>query len=602
MPEKAWMRERWAVLIPQLEALTVDDQEEIKRICDEEKAYWRTRMDKPSALKDPMRFARNRIKQIQPLTDQNSFVDPRDEVRKHIALKYMNFTAEEVEEVNRPSAALVAARMEDQQTIDDPDAVCAKAAELLKSPYWPDRVAALAVTTGRRLGEILHPKSRLSSQTLYSVTFEGQLKRKDKTLLPYEIPTNVLATLVLEAWEGVRSELNRSEDEAMLSTRYGPQVKEAAMQHFSGLIPPRSGGDLYTHLFRACYGCIAVFFYCPERVHELRYESTIYGHYWKLANGEVEYDTAATLHYTDYQVSAAAVMRAGGYRKGTHLDLPGVKVLEVFKEKPAILSQKGKKEETPLLTKTPSKTGNSPVTVKETTKAIFDQIAAKLGLKANAAMLRICEDFYRLEQITGLLTPYYEQLDVDPQQARENAPVETFLALVNLLEQVAQAAEGKVDEAKKPYTAVGYLHALLAAKAKAASGYERRTANKATKDYTKMSLTYLRESRQPGAARERYRRAAEAVMKYNEEAPAPEMRWFINAKALLDLVGGRPAAASDYVDEHATDLKAHHDHYHLSAGVNRKPVAIKDRVLIPEWPEGVNPSSQETPEEETREE
>jgi Telomere resolvase len=586
MPAKAWFRERWDELIPALEALTVDDQEEIKRLCDEEIAYWRTRMDKPSALKDPMRFTRNRIKEIQPLTERNSFVDPRDQVRKHIALKYMNFTTEGWAEVNRPSAALAAARLEDQQTIEDPDAVIVKAEELLRSPYWADRLAALAVVIGRRLEEILSPKSKLYPKTLYSVTFDGQLKRKDKTLLPYEIPTNAPAALVLDAWAWVRNQVDCAGlDEATLSTRYGPDVKAAAQKHFAGLVPPRSGGDLYTHLFRSVYGCIAVFFYCPDRVKDLVYLSHILGHYWVDGNGDLQRDTAVTMHYADYQISSAAIMRANGKTKGIHLDLAGVEVLETFKEKPAILQgkRKGQPQVTGLQTKAPSQTGASLIKPKESTKAIFDQIGAKLGSRVgDDTLVRLCEDFYRLEQVATVLAPFYEQLEIDPEQAGLNAPVLAVQELVQLL------MDATPDANKKDQTPLVYLRELLTAKREFKASYKKRHEGK---DYSVMSLEALRKTRTPGAATELKKRAVDGILAFNDEAQLPESRWFVNAKAVTDLVGGRPGDAKKYIASRA-DVKEHHEKYGLRAGANQKGINIWERVIIPNWPAGVEPTEE----------
>jgi hypothetical protein len=593
MPAKAWMEERWETLIPALAKLGVDDQEEIKRLCEEEIAYWRSRMDKPSALKDPMRFTRNKIKEI-PLTARNGYVDERTGKTQHIALKYMNFTSEEWAEINRPSARLAAARLEDQQTIEDPDAVIAKAVELLKSPFWADRLAALAVVIGRRLEEILHPKSKLHPKTLYSVVFDGQLKRKDKTLLPYEIPTNAPAALVLDAWNWVRGQVDCSGDEQALSTRYGPEVKAAAMKHFAGLVPPRAGGDLYTHLFRAVYGCIAVFFYCPERVHELVYLSTIYGHYWVDTNGDRQRDTNVTLHYADYQIGPLAVMRANGRTKGTHLELPGVEVLEVFQEKPAVLLGKKKKgqSQVPLQTKAPSQTGFSSLRPKEATKAIFDQIGVKLGSRvSDDTLVRLCEDFYRLEQIATLLSPFYEQLAIDPAQAGLNAPLQAVEELVQLLQDATPDAE------KKDQTPVAYLRGLLTAKREFKKSYEKRHQDK---DYSKMSVEALRRTRTTGAAIELKKRAVDAILAYNDQAQLPESRWFVNAKAVTDLVGGRPKDAKEYIEGRA-DVKPHHEKYGIKPGANQKGIDIWKRVIIPNWPAGVEPTEENNTAEEDAE-
>src|SRR4029077_18279745 len=93
----------------------------------------------------------------------------------------------------------------------------------------------------------------------------------------------------------------------------GRLVSAAADRHFSKLVPPRSGGDLYTHLHRAVYGALAVFYFCPRNVLDFRYLARIYGHYWVLeSSGEVQMNYLTTLHYKDYAIGDAAIAAAEG--------------------------------------------------------------------------------------------------------------------------------------------------------------------------------------------------------------------------------------------------------------------------------------------------
>src|SRR6266516_4194905 len=202
---KVWLEERLSVLLPALSALGTAQEAEIARLCEEEIAAWRARptMKKASALRPVMTAARNAIKQL-PLTQENRYKDVRSGQWQHIALKYMNFTDEEWAAMNAISDEKFQARLENQQVIDHPQEVVQRAEKFLHSDRWDDMVTGLAVVTGRRLTEILKT-GRFFPKTMYTVIFDGQLKRKDIALEPYEIPVLVNAELVLAAWRKLRS-------------------------------------------------------------------------------------------------------------------------------------------------------------------------------------------------------------------------------------------------------------------------------------------------------------------------------------------------------------------------------------------------------------
>src|SRR5437879_4774744 len=171
-----WLDERLAVLLP---ALQNGPEDEIARLCAEELAHWRSRpeMKKASSLRVPMTAARKAIKAL-PFTETTRYKDAKTAQWEHLGLKYLNFTAEEWAAMNAQSEEKFAARLEQQQLIDDPAAVIARAQTLLTSDRWDDLVTGLALATGRRLTELLKT-GRFFPKTAYSVVFDGQLKRRD---------------------------------------------------------------------------------------------------------------------------------------------------------------------------------------------------------------------------------------------------------------------------------------------------------------------------------------------------------------------------------------------------------------------------------------
>lgn len=584
MAVKLWLQERWVGLFPALQALTVEQDAEIERLCNEEIEYWRSRDISGSALRVPMTATRKEIKSW-PLTPQNSYVNPRTREKEHIALKYMNFSSEEWAVMNAPSAAKFQARLEDMQYINDPDAVVNKAVELLGSEYWYDLAAALAVLTGRRYEELV-TSGELFPKTLYSVTFKGQLKRRDETLPPYEIPTLCKAHLVLDAWARLR-DLEAGAD--------GRLVSAAADRHFSALVPGRSGGDLYTHLFRSVYGCIAVFYFCSASVLDIRYLARIYGHYWVLeSTGETQHNYLTTLHYKDYAIGDAAILATSGKRQGVKLDLFGVEILEFFKEKVIVPTTKRGVKMAKLdekQTERKSSTGYSILKPRQDTKEMIDQVineeieASNIDGKSTSHhddVLRLfLTEHYQLKQV--------KSLGVDLE------------ALAALLADAARDVEDIREEAKKkkaetytakkrplPVTPLDYLRDVLTDKRTFSESYEKRHTGK---DYTKMSLDDLRDTKTTEATYERFNRAIAAIVAYNDAVSTPDIRWHINAKVLTDLVGGKASLADAYIKSR-DDVKEHNDKYGLSVAYNRRPVSIVERVAVPERP-GEEPDLQE---------
>lgn len=102
-----------------------------------------------------MTETRNQIRALS-LTERNFWLNSRTGKREHMVLKYLNFTEEQWAALNAPAEKKWQERLEEQQLIRDPDAVVAQAVKLLQSQRWDELVVVgLAVTTGRRLAEIL---------------------------------------------------------------------------------------------------------------------------------------------------------------------------------------------------------------------------------------------------------------------------------------------------------------------------------------------------------------------------------------------------------------------------------------------------------------
>src|SRR5262249_47295507 len=145
----------------------------------------------------------------------------------------------------------------------------------------------LACLTGRRVTEVLRVGS-FAPHSRYSVAFQGQLKTRERVMPAYEIPTLCDAALVLAGVDRLRSlasESSINEDD----------LAGVADKHFSSLVPPRLDGDLYTQLFRAVYGCLAVFFFAPPECLDTVYLNRVYGHYWIVeSSGQLQTDYNAT--------------------------------------------------------------------------------------------------------------------------------------------------------------------------------------------------------------------------------------------------------------------------------------------------------------------
>jgi hypothetical protein len=598
---KVWLQERWELLIPALESLTVSQEEEIERICKEEIAYWKSRpqMKSASSLKRPMTDTRNALRDRLELRDDNAWINPRTGDREHLALKYLNYSEAEWAEMNALSEDRWQARLEDRKFIDRPDLVVAKAVELLRGNRWADISAGLAVATGRRLSEVL-AEGEFFPKTAYTIVFGGQLKRQDKILEPYEIPTLCEASLVLDAIQRLRSLVDCSKIAiGQISVKFGPDVVAAAQRAFEPLVPPREGADLYTHLFRSVYGRIACHYYARPETSDLKYMATIYGHYWVInSTGKQQQNYASTLHYMDYVIGDGHGNIDG--RQGIKLSEPGVVVLEVFQPKSVVPVKKKEKKEVSLLP-TVDKKDHSLLRPGQELRARIDDVNEEFGHRTiNETLSAMVDEHYLLRQMVAMLEPMYEQLGTEsPLLALQALLGEGMKLSVNQhlqenwqtsldgVEDLLQDASHDTDGAP-----VVYLKKLLSDKRAFKQSYEKRHAGK---DYSKMSLTELRKTKTTEAAQERFRRAVLAIMAYNDSVSEPEMRWYISPAVVVDLVGGRPSDVKEYLLTRKDELDAHHNKFEqkITPGYNRRPLPITQRIHMEDVPVGAATESSE---------
>src|SRR6266700_192468 len=432
MANKKWQEANLAILIPALSELGTAQEEQIAQLCEKEIAGWRARpsIKKESALRPLMSASRKAIEERIKLTHDNRWKNPRSGKWEHLALKYMNFTEEEWRSLNAISDEKFQERQEQRQFIDHPAQIVARAEKLLSSNRWEDLVTGLAITTGRRLTEILKT-ARFFPKSLYSVTFDGQLKvRQDLDLKPYEIPLLCPAEVVIQAWRRLRSlEDCTGLDKDQVAQKYSRPANENVNYHFTGLIPQKTTRDkLTTHGMRGVYARIAVSWFCPATpvlVSDLSYVNAILGH-WQATTERQMRDFATTEHYCDYVMGDGAGNIDG--RQGIRLQEPGVEILEEFNhtkgttmtdttttQEQAQNTQKGKAKSSASRTKEPKTRGT--LTVQAGSYDIFCTKMEERGIhgdwKHDAMLVDVMNHDAVAHQMYTLLAPLSEDLGTD---------------------------------------------------------------------------------------------------------------------------------------------------------------------------------------------
>jgi len=350
-----WLEQRLETFIPALAPLGLAQEPEIAALCAAEIAAWKSRptMKAERSWRNPMLQTRRALEQI-PLTQDNSWHNPKYNRQEHIALKYMDFLPSEWTAMNASTSVQLENRLSNSKFITDPDAIVAASDALLKSKYWADIAAGLVVNTGRRHTELMKT-AEFEPMTPYSLRFSGQLKSIGQA--SFEIPTFSRADKVLSALQELRTIIDCAQmTKTEVNQKFSGKLIQTVDSHFAGLVPQREGKDnLYTHLFRAVYARLAVWYYCPPHVADILFMAQIQGHFHFLNADSEEYrlNFASTAHYYDYQIASSLIAAHGGQRQGIWLGKPGVEVLQVLQ--PAATEAKASvAPQVPLLQPAPS--------------------------------------------------------------------------------------------------------------------------------------------------------------------------------------------------------------------------------------------------------
>jgi hypothetical protein len=605
-----WQRERLfgaGGLLDQLRPLGVSEEQEIEKICRAEIAEWRARptMLVESSLQEPLRHARNAIREHLPLTRANRWKSPKTNKDEHVALKYLNFSLEEWQRINTDSDERFARRLRQQQRIEHPDAVVRTSEVLLRSEEWYNLALGITINTGRRITEVLKTGS-FAPKTEYTIWFKGQLKTKEHDLQAYEIPTLVPADLVLAAIARLREirDCSQMSNDAVSQT-FGPVMRQMADHHLSTLVPKRDEEqNLYTHLSRSIYGRLCVLYHCPLVVFDIQYMAHILGHYWYFReNEEKRANLDSTLHYMDYVIGDGNGNLDG--RRGIWLGTkPGVEVIDEFRkewedmtQKPALPPGRSRRKKMP--------SGEQhPVAVKKRSilnctpeqKTRFDDEMDRRSLAHQHELIGPLLDeaaWYR--QMMQLLTPLSDGLQA-------STPLETLRMLIAVyqgekqdvavsthlqqrwgvsLDQVDALFEKAREEGYE--LPLDYFEGTLGKRESYKAGAQKRAQKYQQTDFTRLPYSQLEHVRMPEAAQERVRRIVLTIMLYNQQAQ-PRDRWYINAGLIYQLKTIRHEVINAYLKEHEEDIVHHHSQLGIEPRYNRKMESIKEMITIPEDP------------------
>ncbi|GCE50909.1 telomere resolvase [Thermosporothrix hazakensis] len=573
-----WVLRRWQEeLEPVIRPATVAQEAELQELWERELNWWKQgRGLEGDSLRKPITQVRNLIRDL-PVTEENSWFNPRTKEREHIALKVFNLSEGEWVRLNDRSRGVAETRLEHQQLLQDPDTIVQRALALLLSDEWPDLVVGIAVCTGRRLAEIMKT-GRFAVKEPYTAWFSGQVKGRTRFDERYEIPTLARAFLVVDAVEKLRSLVDCSELEVeQVSQRYGRAVNEAVDQHYGDLIPVRVTREKLTvHALRAVYAQIATFWYAPPTVASITYMAQIQGHRFVLEPeaelegepaGEVEQvrrNYASHAHYADYKIADRNGNIDG--RQGVKLDQPGVTVLDVFR-KEAGIEEPQKPSRRKRKKASENKTGYSSLKPRVATRDWVDEIRTELQ---NRLGHEVSDD----EVLRHLLVAY-----VQGRTAVETAAPPTSIAL-DTLDVPAQTRE-LLREGIALSGAADVLSFLVAAGEREARQLKGQARRHDQERYAAMPTSQLIGMKVVEAANERFRRAVWTLMRWNEQH-RPLERWYITTLSIQKLVGGRKDAIKTYLDAHREEIEAHHRELDIRPSYNRKPEAIQDMIQVPE--------------------
>jgi hypothetical protein len=333
-----WLEERLERLLPVLASLGQEQEEHIKRLCEEELQAWRERLGLQGkySLGKSVTETRNRIRETLPLTETNCWINPKSGAREHLSLKYLNLSSEEWTQMHLPSEEELRLRQAHPFPLRNVPAILSKVEQLLQMKAWPELVVGLGLATGRGLVEVLQT-GQFTLSSVYIVSFTGPMTVYERMCDPFEVPTLVRAELVLEALSRLRG-FFQNHFEGMsrqdVSRECSQEVQDAIYRQVLGVIPLRwEESNSYRQLAHGVYPRLATYSYCPPKADEILYMATIQHHRKILESlDEAERLTLAlAAGYRDY-----VILDGSGNvdtQRGVRLGEADVEIVSVFQGK-----------------------------------------------------------------------------------------------------------------------------------------------------------------------------------------------------------------------------------------------------------------------------
>lgn len=313
--------------IEKLEPLTrIND---IIIICNQELDYLRTELNiettysnngYPNGVKGDARRLKTQVSAYRKAIDsldvnyKNGVKKDIDgeKIYKHKALRYFNLAKHEKNDVRTRDRFRVTLDKTNRPSFDAV-AVIEQAKDLLESSSYISKVAGLYLLTGRRHEEILitgkfedplfDGEETLISEWLEfdieSALFSGQVKRKSKLDVPYNIPLLAPLKDIQTAIEWLRVHKPHEPGQRPKGSKeLGEKVRKIFQD--SELLPIPSGKDVYLnpHNLRSAYCAIAWQFY---RHSEATYNCTE-DIFVKAIMGHTEETTQSAQSYLDYEL------------------------------------------------------------------------------------------------------------------------------------------------------------------------------------------------------------------------------------------------------------------------------------------------------------
>jgi len=179
-------------------------------------------------------------------------------------------------------------------------------------------------------------------------------------------------------------------------------------------------------------------------------------------------------------------------------------------------------------------------------------------------------------QMYTLLAPLSEDLGTD-------GPIATLQALIHAHQnggstKVAPGMAELLEQVRDKPEPVAYLKGLVERDRKFWEGIDNRSSKV---DVATASMEDLRNRiKTPEAATERFRRAVDAIIAHNNVQTDPLHFWFINAREVRNLVGGKNELVQAYLETRRAEIDAHHNQYGLTPRANKKNMEIKDEVKV----------------------